>query len=51
MISLLKVVTIACFLMVDYTLFLVIKLAIKGASNNSIKQDLGQAMKYVAMLV
>ncbi len=44
-------VMISCFLMVDYTLFLVIKLAIKGASNNSIKQDLGQAMKYVALLV
>ena len=45
------VVMIVCFILVDYTLILLIKFAMNGASNNPIKEDLGQAMKYVALLV
>lgn len=44
-------VMINCFGIVNYTLYLGVKFAIKRSTNGSLKDDIGQAMKYVAMLV
>jgi hypothetical protein len=44
------IVMITCFSIVNYTLGLTIKFAMKKSANSSIKDDLGQAMKYIALL-
>jgi hypothetical protein len=44
-------VMIACFSLVNYSLWLATKFAIKRSTNTSIKDDLNQAAKYIAMLV
>ena len=43
-------VMITCFFMINYTLWLAFKFAMKRSSNSSIKDDLNQAVKYIAML-
>jgi|GEM_PF-625760 len=43
-------VMISCFLIVNYTLWLAIKFALKKSSNVSIKDDINQAVKYIALL-
>ena len=44
-------VMITCFLIVNYTLWLAIKFAIKRSVNTGLKDDFKQAAKYIAMLV
>ena len=43
-------VMINCFGMVNYTLWLAIKFALKRSASMSIKDDLNQAVKYIALL-
>jgi len=43
-------VMISCFLIVNYTLWLAIKFALKKSSAVSIKDDINQAVKYIALL-
>ncbi|MBI5392730.1 hypothetical protein HZA96_02570 [Candidatus Woesearchaeota archaeon] len=43
-------VMITCFAIVNYTLWLAIKFAMKKSSNVSIKDDIQQAAKYIALL-
>lgn len=43
-------VMISCFLIVNYTLWLSIKFALKKSSAVSIKDDINQAVKYIALL-
>lgn len=43
-------VMIICFSIVNYTIWLAIKFALKRSVNGSLKDDLNQAVKYVAML-
>jgi len=44
-------VMIVCFSFINYSLWLAIKFAIKSSTNHSVKEDLGQALKYAALLV
>ncbi len=44
-------IVIACFMIVNYTLWLVTKFAIKRAVNTSLKDDIGRAAKYIAALL
>jgi hypothetical protein len=43
-------VMITCFALVNYTLWLAIKFAMRKSSNVSIKDDIQQAAKYIALL-
>lgn len=43
-------VMIVCFSIVNYTLFLAVKFALKRSSSSSLKDDLNQAVKYIALL-
>ncbi len=45
------IVMITCFLLINYTLWLAIKFALKKSANGSMKDDLKQAAKYIALLV
>ena len=41
---------IACFMVVNYTLWLAVKFALRSSANASLKDDLAQAVKYIALL-
>jgi len=43
-------VMITCFQIVNYTLWLAIKFALKKSTNTSLKDDLNQTVKYIALL-
>jgi len=43
-------IMIACFSIVNYTLWLAVKFALKRSTNHSLKDDMSQAVKYIAML-
>ncbi|HLC78258.1 MAG TPA: hypothetical protein VJH92_03980 [Candidatus Nanoarchaeia archaeon] len=45
------IVMITCFLLINYTLWLAIKFALTKSANGSMKDDLKQAAKYIALLV
>ena len=45
------IVMITCFMIINYTLWLAIKFALKKSANGSMKDDLKQAAKYIALLV
>lgn len=45
------IITIACFMLVNYTLWLAFKFALKKSTNVSLKDDLQQAVKYIALAV
>ena len=44
-------IMIACFLLVNYTLWLSIIFAMKNSSASSIKDDLGDAVKYISLML
>ena len=45
------IVMITCFTLINYTLWLAIKFALKKSANTNLKDDFKQAAKYIAMLV
>ncbi len=44
------IVMVVCFSIVNLTLWIAVKFALKGAATSSVKDDLNQAVKYLALL-